>query len=57
MDRRELLGVLGATAAGLAAPPASAATAGSQYYGPIHPSVMSTFPANCPYCQMALKRK
>jgi len=45
-----------------AAPPGPAATAtptaaAPSYYCPMHPSVMSTFPATCPYCQMALKRK
>ena len=40
-----------------APPPATAATAGSQYYCPMHPNVTSTFPATCPYCQMALKSR
>ncbi|MFO0890943.1 MAG: heavy metal-binding domain-containing protein [Isosphaeraceae bacterium] len=38
-----------------AASPAPAASA--TYYCPMHPNVMSTFPATCPYCQMALKRR
>jgi hypothetical protein len=35
--------------------PAPAASA--KNYCPMHPGVMSTFPATCPYCQMALKRR
>ena len=41
-----------------AAPAATAPTsANAAYYCPMHPGVMSTFPATCPYCQMALKRR
>jgi hypothetical protein len=28
-----------------------------QYHCPMHPNVMSTFPATCPYCRMALVRR
>ena len=37
--------------------PAPAATAGSPYYCPMHPTVVSSGPATCPYCQMALKKR
>ncbi|MHB1560524.1 MAG: heavy metal-binding domain-containing protein [Isosphaeraceae bacterium] len=41
-----------------AGPPATTtATAGATYYCPMHPGIMSTFPANCPTCGMALKRR
>ena len=44
-----------------AAPAATAAsvpaTAATQYVCPHHPGVMSTFPASCPYCGMALHQK
>jgi hypothetical protein len=43
---------------GNATPPAAPpATAGATYHCPMHPNVMSTFPATCPYCQMALKKQ
>jgi Cu+-exporting ATPase len=46
--------------AGYAAPaaqPATANPAGSQYYCPMHPNVVSAGPATCPYCLMALKKR
>ena len=42
------------------APPAPApapAAAGAQYFCPMHPTVVSTGPATCPYCQMDLERR
>jgi hypothetical protein len=36
------------------APAAPAATA--QYHCAMHPSVVASFPAKCPYCGMALTR-
>lgn len=56
---------MSANAAPVAAPtpapppaaPTAAPTAGAMYYCPMHPGVMSTFPAICPYCQMALKKR
>jgi hypothetical protein len=41
------------SAAALATPQPAALA----YYCPMHPGVMSTFPANCPYCNMALKKR
>lgn len=40
-----------------AARPATPTAAGSLYSCPMHPNVMSTFAATCPYCQMALKKR
>lgn len=40
------------------APAAGAGPArGAAYFCPMHPNVMSTSPATCPYCQMALRRR
>jgi hypothetical protein len=48
-----------APAASVPSAPASVAPqpAAASYYCPMHPGVMSTFPANCPYCSMALKKR
>jgi Heavy metal binding domain len=45
----------GGAAPTAATQPTTAASA--KYYCPMHPNVMSTFPATCPYCQMALVKK
>jgi heavy metal-binding protein len=34
-----------------------AAASDIEYYCPMHPNIMSTFPATCPYCGMALQLK
>lgn len=33
------------------------AVRGAAYFCPMHPNVVSTSPATCPYCQMALQRR
>jgi hypothetical protein len=41
--------------AGVHAQPAPAAPAAQQYHCPMHPNVVSSGPAICPYCRMALQ--
>ena len=47
----------GAAAAAPAAAPGAPVSSNATYYCSMHPNVMSTFPAVCPYCQMALQKK
>ena len=37
--------------------PAAPAAAASQYFCPMHPKVVASGPATCPYCRMALKKR
>ncbi len=48
-----------AASQGMASTPSAGAVPprGASYFCPMHPNVMSTFPATCPYCQMALQRR
>jgi hypothetical protein len=48
----------GMSMGGYAAPaPAPVPAAGAIYYCPMHPNVVSSTPATCPVCRMALQKK